>query len=301
MSPRARGAARVVAQAKVNLFLRVLAREASGYHSLETVFARLDLADRVVVRVGGASRSIDCAGPRLPAAGLGPAEQNLAYRAAVRYAAATGWPSHFAIDIEKHIPVGGGLGGGSADAAAVLRALDRLAPRPVGPRLLDLAPPLGADVPFLASECAVALAWGRGERMLAVPPLPGRDVALVVPAFGVSTADAYGWLAETRAAYVPGAAVVRPDDLTSWPALAARAANDFEDAVTARHPAVGAWLAALRADGARLARMSGSGSAVFGVFERHAPLAATRAVDAPAEVVFTRTATGVAPVHVDAR
>src|SRR5215510_9881815 len=116
--------ASVVAQAKVNLRLRVLARESSGFHSIETIFLRLDLGDDVRVRVRRAERSIDCSGPAMPTEGLGAAEQNLAYRAAVAYADATGWPSGFAIEITKQIPVGGGMGGGSADAGAVLRVLD---------------------------------------------------------------------------------------------------------------------------------------------------------------------------------
>jgi 4-diphosphocytidyl-2-C-methyl-D-erythritol kinase len=104
-------AGRVAAQAKINLALRVLAREVSGYHQIETLFCRIALADTVVVRIVARERSLDCHG-----ADLGPIEANLAYRAAAAYAAARGWPDGFAIEIEKRIPVGGGLGGGSADA-----------------------------------------------------------------------------------------------------------------------------------------------------------------------------------------
>ena len=120
--------ARVAAQAKINLMLRVLAREALGYHQIETLFCRLALADDVVVRVTPGARTLDCRG-----AGVGPTERNLAYRAALAYAEARGWPDGFAIEIDKHIPVGGGLGGGSADAAAVLRALAALDPAPMSP------------------------------------------------------------------------------------------------------------------------------------------------------------------------
>src|SRR5688572_7718071 len=183
--------ARVRAQAKINLFLRILAREASGYHALETLFARLELADDVTVRTTSGVRSIDCRG-----ADLGPAESNLAYRAAVAYADATGWPGGFAIEIAKRIPVGGGLGGGSADAGAVLRALNMLAPDPVPTAsLLEIAGALGADVPFMALVSPLALGWGRGDRMVALPPLPSLPVSLVTFPFGVSTGEAYGWLA----------------------------------------------------------------------------------------------------------
>src|SRR5689334_6916409 len=184
--------ARTVAQAKVNLFLRVLAREASGYHQLETLFCRLDLGDDVTIRTTTAGRSLDCAGAVMPPEGLGPTELNLAWRAAVAYHEATGWPNAWAIEIQKSIPVGGGLGGGSADAGAVLRCLNALAPTPIGSReLLALAAPLGADVSFLATDAPLALAWGRGERMLTLPALPPRSVALVRFPFGVATRDAY--------------------------------------------------------------------------------------------------------------
>ena len=155
--------ARVEAQAKLNLFLRILAREESGYHQIETLFCRIALADTVKVRIAASGRSIDAVGARIPASGLGPPDQNLAWRAAVAYAEATGFPGGFEISIEKRIPVGGGLGGGSADAGAVLRALNVLNPRPVpGAELLRLAVSLGADVPFLTQdETPLALGWGR--------------------------------------------------------------------------------------------------------------------------------------------
>src|SRR5215472_403307 len=188
--------ARVAAQGKVNLLLRVLAREHSGYHSIETIFLRLSLADDVVVRVGAtvSGRSLDCTGDALPEGGLGPTEKNLAYRAACAYRDETGWPGTFAIELTKQIPTGAGLGGGSADAGAVLRALDAMSPSPLGHRLVELAPSLGADVAFMTIDSPMALAWGRGERLLPLPALLPRPIVLVMPAFAVSTTDAYGWL-----------------------------------------------------------------------------------------------------------
>ena len=125
--------ARVAAQAKVNLLLHVLAREASGYHSIETVFQRLDLADDVAVRIARRDARSTAAVRRCPRSdsvrpnGISPFAPRLAY------ADATGWPDGFAIELVKHIPAGGGLGGGSADAGAVLRALDALAPHRSAP------------------------------------------------------------------------------------------------------------------------------------------------------------------------
>ena len=265
-------AARVVAQAKINLFLRILAREASGYHQLETLFCRLDLGDVVTVRAGGRERTLHCHGPAMPRGGLGPVEANLAHRAAAAYAEAAGWPDGWSIDVEKHIPVGGGLGGGSADAGAVLRVLDALAPRPLGrARLLELAATLGSDVPFLTSEAPLALAWGRGERLLPLPPLPAAPVELAFLEAGVPTRDAYGWLAESRreAPAAPGRQIAI-SELTRWDAVAEMAENAFESVVCPRYPEIGTlldeWRGTAGPGGAgQLALMSGSGSTVFRV------------------------------------
>jgi 4-diphosphocytidyl-2-C-methyl-D-erythritol kinase len=292
-------AARVRAQAKLNLLLRVLARERSGHHQIETLFARVALADDVLVRVGVRGRSLDLDGDELPPEGLGPTERNLAWRAAAAYAAAAGWPTGFAIEVTKRIPAGGGLGGGSADAGAVLRALDALALAPLGEsRLLAIAGSLGADVPFLTARAPLALAWGRGERMLELPPLPARPVLLLVPRFAVSTADAYGWVAAARgdASNVsPRAYDLRA--LSSWPGVAALAANDFEPEVARRHPEIAALTAALANAGAIVARMSGSGSTVFGVLAHEdAVVPSLAGVDARA--VLTRTVAHVEEVEV---
>jgi len=226
--------ARVRAQAKVNLFLRVLAREANGHHQLETLFQRLDLADEVRVRAGAGvrGRTLDVAGA--DGGALGPTERNLAWRAAVAFADATGWPDAFAIELTKAIPVGGGLGGGSADAGAVLRCLNALAPEPLhAGDLFAIAGTLGADVPFLSAEVPLALAWGRGDRMLALPPLPVRRTHLAVFAEGVVTADAYRALAASRAARpTPVRPILwTPERLARWDDVALVAVNDFEDAI----------------------------------------------------------------------
>ena len=255
--------ANVRAQAKINLLLRILGRERSGYHSLETVFSRLDLCDDVVVRVGVKGRSLDCG-----SAELGAVDENLAYRAAMAYRQ-TGWPDGFAIEVTKRIPVGGGLGGGSADAGAVLRALNALRPEPIPhDALLDLASKIGADVPFLSTDSAMALAWGRGERMLALPPLPPRDVLLLTPPFGISTADAYSWIAEERGDdYNPVAGELTLDMFLQWNNVLKIARNDFEPVVIEKQPLVRTLLSSLRSLGASMAMLSGSGSTVFGIFD----------------------------------
>jgi len=260
--------ARVAAQAKINLLLRVLAREASGYHAIETIFLRLGLADEVVVRAGDdvRGRTLDVGGDALPAEGLGETTANLAYRAACAYAEATGWPTGFAIELTKHIPAGAGLGGGSADAGAVLRALDAMSPSPLGRQLPELAPALGADVAFMTIDSPMALAWGRGERLFPLPALAPRPVVVLVPSFAVSTREAYEWLAHDRGTYDARGGVLQPSELDTWEGIAAVAVNEFEPVVGRRHPSIPAYVDALRDAGALPAMMSGSGSAVFGVF-----------------------------------
>ncbi len=299
--PRARSA-RVAAQAKVNLRLRILAREASGYHQLETLLLRLALADDVLVRTTDGARSLDVTGEIDPRQ-LGPVERNLAWRAALAYAGATGWPAGFAIALEKRIPVGGGLGGGSADAGAVLRALDALAPSPIGERgLLSIASDLGADVPFLTCTAPYALAWGRGDRILALPAPEEREVLLVLPPCAVNTASAYGWLAAARELdkrEVAGA-MLSPDALSDWSSIARLAVNEFEAVVAKRHPSIAAIVQRLRDIRCEPALMSGSGSSVFGVLPRGTGFEMPRFIESPSEpaprVLLTRSAVGVAPV-----
>lgn len=310
--------AHVTAHAKVNLFLRVLAREASGYHQIETLFQRLELGDPVVVRVRDAGRTLDCDG-----ADTGPVERNLAWRAALAYAESTGWPNGFAIEIEKRIPVGGGLGGGSADAGAVLRCLNAMAPTPLdASELLALATPLGADVPFLTTEAPLALAWGRGERMLALPTLPERRVHLALFEEGVATGPAYAALAALRGdGAVPRAILWRPERFTTWDDVALVATNDFEDVVlrdrrdvaevremfTTVCRSVDQWHPTFgeRTDGGGTAfsLMSGSGATVF-LMSPPGGSGLVLRIEPPADepdstalrVVETTTATRVAPV-----
>ena len=270
--------ARVAAQAKLNLHLRVLSREASGYHSIETIFHRIDLADDLVVSITEGERTIDVRGTD-----TGPAESNLAFRAALAYAAHAGWPAGFRIELDKRIPVGAGLGGGSSDAAAVLRALNSLSPRPIPQQgLLQLAAGLGADIPFLASEAVMALAWGRGERLLECAPLPRRDIILMTPEFSVATADAYRWLDEDRDGIRQSAGHAVPPNppllidrlaLTTWDSIAGFARNDFESVVAARFPRLEGYLEALRRSRASFAQMTGSGSTIFGVLDSPARFA----------------------------
>jgi 4-diphosphocytidyl-2-C-methyl-D-erythritol kinase len=295
--------ARVEAQAKLNLFLRILAREEDGYHQIESLFCRIALSDIVTVRVLPSGRTLECSGPRIPHGGLGPSERNLAWRAAAAYAAATGFPSGFHVTVEKRIPVGAGLGGGSADAGAVLRALNALNPHPLAPAdLLPIAGSLGADVPFLTQDGALALAWGRGDRMAVLPALPSSAVWLLVPDESVNTAEAYRWFDESGKP--SGASVIPHAQLGSWEGVSAIAANDFEEVVGERVPRIGRLLAALRTEELKTILgptasilMTGSGSTIA-VISGHARPLYLDALPSFAGVTLieTETSTFVEPV-----
>lgn len=296
--------ARVEAQAKVNLLLRIVGREESGYHQIETVFCRIGLADTVTVRITPRECSLICRGDRVPAAGLGPADRNLAWRAAAAYAEACGFPTGFHIVIEKRIPVAAGLGGGSADAGAVLRALNAMNPQPLPPStLLRVAGSLGADVPFLTQdEATLSFAWGRGERMAPLPTLPPSAVWLLVPDATVNTAEAYRWFDE--AGMPSGKSVISHAQLGSWAGIAAVAGNDFEGVVGARIPRIGRLLAMLRNDELKALLgpsgtilMSGSGSTIAVISgQPRAPHASVLPPFAGVTMIETETATFVEPV-----
>ncbi|MBC8089080.1 MAG: hypothetical protein H7Z40_17590 [Phycisphaerae bacterium] len=259
---------RAFAHAKLNLVLRVLAREASGFHGIETLFQALELADVVDVTIAEHERTLHCDGPAMPSGGLGPQDDNLATRAAVAYAAAARWETGWNIAIDKNIPVGGGLGGGSADAAAVLRAFETLSPAPLGTSaLMELAGTLGSDVPFLVSGAPLAWAWNRGDRLLPFTPLPRMEVVLATFVDGVNTGRAYAELAREAVS-----AVQYPTDaFGSWSSIVGLAHNDFESVVPSMHAGVAHWLGVVKQVARRMnaeglpaiGLMSGSGATCF--------------------------------------
>jgi 4-diphosphocytidyl-2-C-methyl-D-erythritol kinase len=177
----------------------------------------------------------------------------------------------------------------------VLRALDALSPHPIDGALVELAAPLGADVPFMAIEHPTALGWGRGERLMPLPTPPTRPAVLLVPDFSIPTQDAYLWVAEERGLYAPEAAVLPAGATANWEAVAQGAANDFQRVVARPHPQIAELVDELRAAGATVALLAGSGSSVFGVFEAP-PDAAAIARSAGVSAITTRTSDAVARV-----
>lgn len=248
--------------AKVNLTLEVLGKRADGYHEIATVMQAVDLSDRITLDDAD-DLELRSTSVEVPTDG-----RNLALRAAAALREAAGLGQGVRIGLDKRIPVAAGLGGGSADAAAVLLGLNRLwSLRWPLERLDDVAASLGSDVPFFLRGGA-ALATGRGEK---VEPLQGRSLALVLvnPRFPASTAEMYGRL--TPAMYSDGTATrALARSLRRGPArVAASLYNGMEAVASGVFPQIPRMRAALLAAGALGALMSGSGPTVFGVARSH--------------------------------
>jgi 4-diphosphocytidyl-2-C-methyl-D-erythritol kinase len=248
-----------LAPAKVNLVLRVGPLRPDGYHDLLTLMVPLDLADEVDVRISPREGPVSCAVPGRPELD-GPG--NLAARAATLFRERFGVGRGIAIRIRKRIPVTAGLGGGSSDAAAVLRILARAFRVRDARALAEVALAVGSDVPFFLGP-GPAWARGRGER-LASATVPALDLVLVYPpdpALAIRAGEAYGWLDEARggrgAPLPPRPGAYRPSFLR----------NDLEDACLAHRPALRVALGWLVGRGARAAIMSGSGPTLFGLFQ----------------------------------
>jgi len=252
------------ALAKINLFLRVLSRNADGFHGIETLLCLVDLSDTLTAeRREGRGVTIEVEG-----ADTGLPNQNLAVRAAERVLEATG--NRFAVHLKlvKRIPVRAGLGGGSSDAAAALHLVNRLAGNAV-PRheLLQAAAQVGSDVPFFFGGAPLALAWGRGERMIRLPPLPPSPALLVTPPVPIPTPDAYAWVDAAGATSARrGALVLDLDAVSRWGDVGRMAGNDFESPVFSRHGSIRTAFEALVATRPLVCRMSGSGSTLFAIY-----------------------------------
>jgi 4-diphosphocytidyl-2-C-methyl-D-erythritol kinase len=287
------GLYRVEAPAKVNLFLRILERMENGYHRLETAFQAISLADTLEVEVEGVVGVEVQAGPIFELdvrdeAGdpvdVGPVEDNLVTRAVRAFHARTGLDTALRVRLTKRIPSGAGLGGGSSDAGAMLRVLNRLHGDPLTvSELVELGGTLGADVAFFAGDAALALGRGSGTELTPVPALPSRSLVVGMPPVHVATGPAYGRLAAAReGGRIPPEIL----DASGWPALSAGAErgmagaddpwsrvgaaslNDFQPVVSEAWPPVADALAALDRAGVAWRLLSGSGGALFGVLRQ---------------------------------
>lgn len=267
----------VSAPAKINLGLEVLARRADGYHDINTIFHRIGLADTVELSLREHDVTLSCTAAHIPTD-----ERNLCVRAALALRTHARCDRGVHIDLVKHIPDGAGLGGGSSDAASVLRALVQLWELDIDAAdLAAIAASIGSDVPYFLHEGS-AHATGRGELLTYFPLTLPYDIVVAHPGVHVPTAWAYGALRRDD--------VRTPTDLPAvWRAhlrepalLRAMVRNDFEAPVCAEYPAIAGLRSDIEEAGADLVLMSGSGSAVFGLFaSAEAAKVCVRRLDAP--------------------
>jgi 4-diphosphocytidyl-2-C-methyl-D-erythritol kinase len=251
--------------AKVNLDLRILGVRPDGFHDLKTIFQSLALHDVLTFTARKGPFAIECDNPKVPTD-----ERNLVWKAASllwRTAGGRGnVPRDVVVGLRKRIPEQAGLGGGSADAAMAILGLTKVWNLRVDvPTWSRVAVAVGADVPFFLVG-GTALGLGRGDDIYPLVDLPRTYVVVVRPQFGVSTVEAYGWYdTEPRRVLRDPARRPLPDH---WPGWAVNLRNELEPPVTGHHPTIGRIRQALLDAGAVFAAMSGSGSAVFGLFER---------------------------------
>jgi 4-diphosphocytidyl-2-C-methyl-D-erythritol kinase len=255
---------RLPAFAKINACLSILGRRSDGYHELRTVFQMIglhDILEMSLLRRPGIE--FECDDPALPT-GRG----NLVWQAVDAARRALRLRAGVRVRLEKRIPVARGLGGGSSDAAVALLGVERLARRAIPPeRRFAIAAELGSDVPFFLRG-GRALGVGRGEEIYPLPESPKRSVVVVSPGgIGVSTRDAYAWLARSARLTKPGAiSKINSFCALCWSGQGSIIENDFEAPVFRRHPRLARLKRALLEHGAAGAALAGSGSAVFGIF-----------------------------------
>lgn len=279
----------IEAPAKVNLRLKVLAQETSGYHALESVFCAIGLADSLWLAPGRGEVEL-----RVEGGETGPTEDNLVVRAARRFLLETGGVGRgVRIRLLKRIPIAAGLGGGSSDAAATLLALNSLHDHPFdAAALLQMGIELGSDVPFFLGGSPLALGWSRGERLLTLPPLQPRPVLVAHPGERMPTHGAFQRIAELRGgSYQPRSFRFALESLRRWETLAPLAENDFEPVAEEQLPQLAAARAAMLDAGAEIALLAGSGASLFGVFATEEPLAAAEVAIRAAGFATWRTRT----------
>jgi len=247
-----------LAPAKLNLSLQVFGKRADGYHNIRSVMVPVSLYDEVTVEEAPAGISVECDAPGVP---TGTA--NSCHKAAALFLAWAGTPAGVRIRIRKSIPAESGMGGGSSDAASALKGLIALTGKQPPPEALQaMAIGVGADVPFFLPGGA-ALVEGIGEHLTPLPWNVPFHAVIVRPAFGLSTREGYARLGREPGAPPPRG---RVPAFRTFSEVASIVRNDFEAAWDSSCPEIGAIRRELTSAGAAAAGLSGSGSAVFGLF-----------------------------------
>jgi len=254
------------APAKVNLYLKVIRRRDDGYHEIETLFERISLSDSISVETDRDRTTISCNEPHVPTG-----KESLLGRTCEAFKQRLGEDLHFRIALDKNIPVAAGLGGGSSDASALLRGLNRITGSPLGEEaLLSISRDLGADIPFFTGNYRFALGKGRGDIVREVDTKLDIWHVLVTPPFEISTKDIYDKVPAFSLTYNRGvdrmfSAFLGENDIDG---LAGNLCNDLQAIVLRDFPILERVLFELEKAGAKGVLLSGSRPTVFGIFER---------------------------------
>lgn len=264
--------------AKINLTLHVGPRRADGYHDLRTLLQTITLHDTLTFSTRRGPFGLACRTPGVPSD-----QTNLVWRAAAALWAAMGRdgePRDAHVKLDKAIPSQAGLGGGSANAAAALVGLNKLwGGRKTRRDLMQIGAGLGSDVPFFL-QGGTALGVDRGQELYPVDDVERMGVIIIKPSFGISTAEAYGWLDTDRASGLAEGPAAQAVEM-GWPISPVPLSNDLMEPVIRRHPAVREMVDACLSRGALGAQMTGSGSAVFGLFPESVASKAARQLKRP--------------------
>lgn len=275
------------APAKINLFLRVVGRRPDGYHELDSIFIPISIHDRIRIEIRPATSAAVTL--RCNAPSLADPESNLAVRAARAFINEFGLAAHVAIDLEKSIPVGAGLGGGSSDAGTVLRMMASLHRIDARERLHKIALALGADVPFFLDP-RPSCVGGIGERIAPLENFPRLHLVIAAPAVEVATAAIFKAL--TKDEWSGAAPASDVAEILRGEINARHLTNDLAVPAMRLYPHIAKLKALLEECGARAASMTGSGGAVFGIFHDEASAARAAeqlAANAPDARVFAAT------------
>lgn len=253
------------APAKVNLHLRVFGKRPDGFHAMQTIMLKVGFYDEVHMHVEeGKGIHVDVEGyPQLSNT------DNLIYRACSAYLHQANLQKKITFELKKNIFMAAGLGGGSSDAALVLKMLNRYFEALPFETLLKIGAQLGSDVPFFLYDTPLGYAYERGEKIIPLKPLVSKSIVLVNPGFGLSTADIYKKLGAAPCNSSVEFKCPPLEKEFTWEELAAAYPfeNDLQGVVEREFPVLSQILATLKTGGARFSMMSGSGSTLFGVFD----------------------------------
>lgn len=263
----------VLAPAKINLFLQILGKRPDGYHEIHSLMQTIALYDTLTVSESPSGITLTCDDPSLPAD-----SSNLVWKAADLVLKRANCKFGLSIDLQKRIPYGAGLGGGSSDAAAVIKAVNELHDLKLSSaQMMAWGAELGSDVPFFFSSGS-ALVGGRGEKIEPVDTFLGYFVLLIIPNFPISTKDAYQGLRLFLTNFSQRRDIDIKASGASFFKTLYRIGNDFQQPAVSNHPELESCMKVLHRGGAGYVALSGSGSAFFGLFERQPDLELMTAV-----------------------